>query len=65
MSSDRLSVCECRDMQQDMGKKDNGKRTTGSGLRLQERGFSCLGLNGPNEAEGEDWGILMVGVEED
>lgn len=29
----------------------------------QEGGFSCLGPNGPNEAEGEDWGMFMMGGE--
>lgn len=55
--SDGLSEWEC-------GETEEGQRPMkmGSGLCAQERGFSCLGPNGPNEAEREDGGMSMVGM---
>lgn len=41
----------------------NGSRgRTARGLCGEGRGFSCLGPNGPNEAEGGEWGMPMVGM---
>lgn len=38
-------------------KIDDRKPKRRSGVCAQERGFSCLGPNGPNEAGGEDGGV--------
>lgn len=40
-----------------------GSERQEGGVCVHERVFSCLGPNGPNEAEGEGWGVYVVGAQ--